>query len=75
MEEIRGNNSCFHCGNNINWEARLNVPNGVPFILNGAQADLIAKGNLMTTNGKQTQFDVIVTCPKCKVKNKFEVVK
>lgn len=72
---VKGENSCFVCGHNIKWMAHTFEGGGYEVVTFGTrrEAELIAKGKISTTQGVKVQYDAIVTCPECKVKNKFEV--
>lgn len=54
----------FFCNTSFNWQAHLNAPLGVPIIRTGQMAEIIAIG--------KEEYEIIVPCPRCKVKNKFK---
>lgn len=74
--ELKGENECHACGETIEWLGHI-WEGGTEVILFGTrnEAELIAKGKLQTSHGKAVQYDVIVKCPRCHTKNRFETVK
>ena len=72
---MRGKHECYYCGEQLNWEVRINPPSGVPFIMKGQHADAIAIGNQDSMTGKETIFEIHANCSQCKVRNKFEYIK
>lgn len=70
--EIKGSNTCHSCGRNIEWLGYI-WEGGMEIVPYGTrkEAELIATGKIMTSNGKKVTYDVIVTCPHCHTKNKF----
>lgn len=74
MKRFNGKHECLNCGSSFDWESRIEIPNGVPIIQSGVQADLYGCSTVMTSQGTKLHCDVIAKCPKCGLKNKFDHV-
>lgn len=71
--EISGENECFVCGNNIRWQAHIGEPGMTARRVDSTrtQAEAVAIGKVTTTQGRKVQYEIIVECPRCKNKNKY----
>jgi hypothetical protein len=69
-EVIRLTVKCHACGYEIIGTARYGaghyVQEGVPF-------EFIATGKIKTESGTRVKGEVICICPKCTVKNKYQI--
>lgn len=66
MKEINSNHTCFNCSKNINWRST---------IFNGSHTGV---GRFSDSSDATIYYidenavEVVLTCPKCKNKNKFQ---
>lgn len=76
LMEIRGNHNCFVCNHNFNWMA--NISDGKMPVLTLPDPDeetigeaIAIKRILSTTQEPKTLYEIKVTCPHCRNKNRF----
>lgn len=69
-ETIRLRVKCHACGFEMKGTARYGaghyVPEGIPF-------DFTATGKLQSETGKRVKGEVVCVCPKCTVRNKYQI--
>ena len=69
MKDIKGTDECFLCGATLNWEYIPSPRNGqvVVFEYPDVRADVTAIGQ----EGDEIKIEVLCTCPRCGIKNKY----
>lgn len=76
--EISGQNKCYVCGETIRWCISIKNGNNMEWSTEEkgiVNAEAIAIGRIVTSEGNKVQFEVVARCPYCENKNKFETVK
>ncbi|MCU9815848.1 carbon monoxide dehydrogenase [Paraclostridium sp. AKS73] len=71
--KINGENKCFQCGKLIKWYSYTRNSEHKFGVMNSIEAEVIAIGSYMSSNGNSTKYEVIVECKHCGIKNKFEI--
>jgi sarcosine oxidase delta subunit len=75
--QINGESKCYVCGETIRWCSSIRVGNDMEWVTkekDTVSAEIVAIGKLATSEGNRIRFEVIVKCPCCENKNKFEAV-
>ncbi|WP_040209855.1 hypothetical protein [Clostridium polynesiense] len=67
---------CHICNNKIDWQLNsYNDGTTEVDIFGGKKAELIAKSSQYTSEGSKITYDILISCPRCKTKNCFNVTK
>lgn len=69
-EALRLKVQCHACGYEMSGTAKYGQGHYVP---DGVQFDFVATGKIITDKGRRVKGEVTVMCPKCAVKNKYQI--
>lgn len=61
---------CHACGYEMQGTARYGAGHYVP---EGIQFEFVATGKIKTEKGRRVKGEVSAICPKCQVKNRFQL--
>ena len=69
MKEVKGIDECFACGATLDWEYIPSPRNGqiITYMVPDVKADITAIGR----EDNKIKLEVLCTCPKCGIKNKY----
>ncbi len=69
MKEVKGIDECFVCGATMDWEYIQSPRNGqiITYMVPDVKADITAIGR----EDDKIKLEVLCTCPKCGIKNKY----
>ena len=69
MKEVKGIDECFVCGATMDWEYIPSPRNGqvITYMVPDVKADITAIGR----EDDKIKLEVLCTCPKCGIKNKY----
>ena len=69
-EKLKLKVKCHACGYELEGTARYGAGH---YVQEGIVFDFVATGKIKTEKGRRVKGEVVAQCPKCMVKNKYQI--